>query len=66
MDNLLYHKEFSLCYGGFWRVKLTHYTVGNEGSVQEEVQDMDMLRAGSDGLFPVTLSLIQFFLFFSL
>ena len=64
MDNLLYHKEFSLCYGVFWRVKLTHYTVSNEGSVQEEVQDMDMLRAGSDGLFPVNLSLIQFFLFF--
>ena len=42
-------------------MKLTHYTVGNEGSVQEEVQDMNMLRAGSDGLFQVTLSLIQFF-----
>ena len=38
MDTLLYHKEFSLCYGVFWRVKLTHYTVGNEGSVQDEVQ----------------------------
>ena len=41
MDHLLYHKEFSLCYGVCWRVKLTHYTVGNEGSVQEEVQDME-------------------------
>ena len=63
MDHLLYHKEFSLCYGVFGRVKLTHYTVGNEGTVQKEVQDMDMLRPGSDGLFPVTLSLIQFLLF---
>ena len=42
-------------------MKLTHYTVGNEGSVREEVHDMDMLPAGSDGLFPVTFLLIQFF-----
>ena len=40
MDNLFYHKEFFLCYGVFWSVKFTHYTVGNEGSVQDEVQDI--------------------------
>ena len=41
MDNLLYHKEFSLHYGVFWRVKFTQYTVGNEGSVQDEVEDIE-------------------------
>ena len=38
MDNLLYHKEFSLCYGVFWRVKLTCYTVHIKGNVQEEMK----------------------------
>ena len=46
-------------------MKLTHYTVGNEGSVQEEVKDRDMLRAGSDGLFPVTFFDTIFLIFLS-
>ena len=41
MENLLSHKEFSLYHGASWRVKLTHYTVDTEGSVQEEVQDTE-------------------------
>ena len=33
--------SFFKCYGVCWRVTFTHYTVGNEGSVQDEVHNME-------------------------